>query len=538
MLLRRSVLVLVAAVSHIVSAAEPASYTVKPVPFRLEAKLEGTFEPPQIAEVRPDMRRWTQLVVEDAVPHGTRVGRGDVLVRLDTTKIDETIRDLEVAGRLATTALGLLERELVLLEKATPLQLEVATRTRRMIREDVERYDASEAELAAAANDKQLEAAEFSLANAEEELAQLEKMYEQDDLTEETEEIVLKRARFEAEMARFNAAFVRDRHERMAGLDLPRRREFLENLDRSSELEFERAEAGLPVALEKQRLELEKARNDQRKAAENLTELKAERERMPIRAPADGIVYYGKWRQGKWTDADAAAGRLRPGGQLDARETFMTVIGPGKLALRVGVPEKDLARVTAGHPARVVPKAFPEVRLTARVRGVSPVPVAVGRFDALLDLAEEHPRLAAGMEAEVRVIAESRPEAMAVPKKAVFAEPLDDDTRFVYVAGGDGKPAWKRSVAVGRANDELVEITAGLSYGDVILLEKPKGDDPAKSDEKPAPDDASKGEAKPKADEKQKADEKPETAAKAAAEPKPAEKPAAPPVPTSAPGKG
>lgn len=491
-------------------AAESATYSVKPVPFRLEAKLEGTFEPPQIADVRPDMRRWTQLVVEDAVPHGTRVGRGDVLVRLDTTKIDEAIRDLEVAGRLATTALGLLERELVLLEKATPLQLEIATRNRRMIEEDVERYETREAELATAANDKQLEAAEFSLANAEEELAQLEKMYEQDDLTEETEEIVLKRARFEAEMARFNAAFVRDRHERMAGLDLPRRREYLENLDRSSELDFERAEAGLPVALEKQRLELEKARNDHRKATENLAELQAERERMPIRSPADGIVYYGKWRQGKWTDADAAAGRLRPGGQLDARDTIMTVIGPGKLALRAGVPEKELARVTAGHPAKVVPKAFPDVRLMARVRGVSPVPVAAGKFDALMDLAEEHPRLVAGMEADVRVIAESRPEALAVPKKAVFSEPLDDDARFVYVAGGDGKLAQKRTVAVGRANDELIEITAGLAFGDVILLDKPKSDDTPKSDEKAKPDD------------KPKAEEKPEPAVKAAPAPAPA----------------
>lgn len=507
-------------------AAEPATYTVKPVPFRLEARLEGTFEPPQIAEVRPDMRRWTQLVVEEAVPHGTRVGKGDVLIRLDTEKLDETIRDLEISGRLAATALGLLERELALLEKATPLQLELATRNQRIVREDVERYETREAELAAAANDKQLAAAEFSLANAEEELAQLEQMYEQDDLTEETEEIVLKRARFEAEMARFNEALTRDRHERMTGFDLPRRREFLKNLERAAEIDFERAEAGLPVALEKQRLELEKARNDQRKAGENLAELKAERERMPVRAPADGVVYYGKWRQGKWTDADTAAGRLRPGGQLDARDTIMTVIGPGKLALRAPVPEKDLARVTAGYPARVVPKAFPDVRLMGRVRGVSPVPVAAGRFDALLDLAEEHPRLAAGMEAEVRVIVESRPDALAVPKKAVFSEPLDDDARFVYVTAGDGKPPQKRTVAVGRANDEVVEITAGLAIGDEILLEKPKGDG------------KSKGEDTSKSDEKPKPDAKPETEAKPqpAAEQKPAEKPAAAPAPVPAKG--
>ncbi len=498
--LRRLIAVLAAvAVSAQIDAAEPATYTVKPVPFRLEARLEGTFEPPQLTEVRPDMKRWTQLVVEEVVPHGTRVGTGDVLVRLDTEKVDEAIRDLEIAGRLAAIALGLQERELAILEKATPLQLELAARARRMVREDIDRYQKKEAELAVAANDKQLEAAEFSLANAEEELAQLEKMYEQDDLTEETEEIVLKRARFEADMARFSAALTRDRHERIAGLDLPRRREFLANLDRASELDFEQAQGGLPVALEKQRLELEKARNEQRKAGENLAELKAERARMPIRAPADGVVYYGKWRQGKWTDADTAAGRLRPGGQLDARDTIMTVVGPGKLAVRAGVPEKDLARVVIGAPAKVAPKAFPEVRLPASVRGVSPVPVAAGRFDAVVELAEEHPRLVAGMEAEVRVVAESRPDALAVPKKAVFSEPLDDEARFVYVVSRDGKDKEprKRSVAVGRANDESIEITAGLAFGEEILLERPKPDEKPKSEDKPPTDAKAKTEEKP-----------------------------------------
>jgi len=493
----RVVIVLVALATPLgLAAAEPATYTVKPVPFRLETKLEGTFEPPQLVEVRPDMRRWTQLVVEEAVPHGTRVGKGDVLIRLDTEKLDETIRDLEMSGRLAAVALGLLEREVTLLEKSTPLQLEVAARSRRMIQEDVERYDAKEAELAIASNDKQLKSAEFFLANAEEELAQLEKMYEQDDLTEETEEIVLKRARFEAEMARFNAALSRDRHERMAGFDLPRRREFLDTLAKTSALDFEKAQAGLPVTLEKQQLELEKARNEQRKSAENLADLKAERERLPIRAPADGIVYYGKWRQGKWTEADSAAGRLRPGGQLDARDTVMTVIGPGKLTLRAALPEKDLARVLVGYPAKVVPKAFPDVRLAARVRSVSTVPMAAGRFDAVLDLAEEQPRLTAGMEAEARVVAESRPDALAVPRKMVFSEPLDDDARFVYVAV-DGPEPRKRTVAVGRANDEFIEISAGLSFGEVILAEKPKADDKPKGEDKSKDDDESRNAEKP-----------------------------------------
>jgi hypothetical protein len=149
------------------------------------------------------------------------------------------------------------------------------------------------------------------------------------------------------------------------------------------------------------------------------------------------------------------------------------------------VPEKDLARVPVDAPARVVPKAFPDTRLKAKVRSVSAVPVGNGRFEAVLDLVGEDPRLVAGMEAEIRVIAEQKAEALAIPKKGVFTDDLDDDQRFVYVVAA-GKEPVKRTVAVGRSNDELTEITAGLTVGEEILLEKPlaaKPAEPAKANE-------------------------------------------------------
>lgn len=483
----------------VATAADP--YKVKLVPFKLEAKLEGAFEPPTLTEVRIDPKRWSQFVVETAVPHGTRVGKGDVLVTVETDKIDEQIRELEMGGRLSDLAHGLLEREVQLLEKSTPLQLEQARRSQRIAAEDLKRYEEKEAAQAAAMNDMSLKFREFSRENSEEELEQLEKMYEQDDLTEESEEIVLKRARFEAAAARFFEKLARDEHERNVAFDLPRRLESVRRASQAATLDLERAEAALPVALARAKLELEKATNDRRKAAENLAELKADRKRMPITAPADGVVYYGRWRNGKWTDAENAAGKLRDGGQIDPRETVITIVSPGKLAVRSGVPEKDLARVPVDAPARVVPKAFPDTRLKAKVRSVSAVPVGNGRFEAVLDLVAEDPRLVAGMEAEIRVTAEQKAEALAIPKKAVFAEDLDDDQRFVYVVAAGKEPA-KRTVAVGRSNDELIEILAGLTVGEEILLEKPaaakpaeaaKANEPAKAAEPPK----SAGAAKP-----------------------------------------
>ena len=456
-------------------AAKSASAThrVGLVPLRIEARLEGVFESPNMVELRLDPRRLTQLVVTEAVPHGTRVGKGDVVVTVETDKFDESIRDLEIGMRIADLTHSLMERELAALEKATPRQLEFASRVRRIAEEDLKRYEEKEQALATAANDANLKMSTFSRENAEEELAQLEKMYEQDDLTEETEAIVLKRARFQAEVARLYEKFARDNHERSTTLGLPRRLESIRKTAEAAILEQEHAAATLPLALDKLRLELEKSTNERRKAAAQLADLKADRQRLPLTAPTDGVVYYGRWRQGKWMDADAAAQRLRPGGQLDPREPVITIVGAGKLHLRSVVTEKDLGRMPVNAVAKVAPRAFPEPPLAGRVRSVSSVPIGPGRFEAVIDLTDERPHLVAGMEADVRVVADFRPEVLAVPRKAVFVEELDDAKRYVLVVPEPGKDAVKRTVAVGRANEELAEITAGLAVGEEILLEKP-----------------------------------------------------------------
>ena len=470
---------LAAAVAPTVFAADPpakpaaSTHRVGLVPFRIEARLEGVFESPTMVEVRIDPKRWTQLVVERAVPHGTRVGKGDVLVTVETDKLDDAIRDLEIGGRLAGLSHALLERELAWLEKATPRQLEFAARARRIAAEDLKRYEEKERQLTEVANDASLKMSTFSRENAEEELGQLEKMYEQDDLTEETEAIVLKRARFQAEVARLYEKFARDNHERAVALGLPRRLESIRKAAEAAALDDEHAAATLPLALDKLRLEVEKSAHDRRKAAAQLADLKADRRTLPITAPTDGVVYYGRLRQGKWVEGEAAALRLRPGGQFDPRETSITIVGGGRLHLRSGVPEKDLGRVPVHAAAKIAPRAFPEPPLAGQVRSVSPIPIAPGRFEAVIDLAEERPQLVAGMEADVRVVADFRPEVLAVPRKAVFVDDLDDAKRYVLVVPEAGKDPTKRTVAVGRSTDELTEITAGLAVGEEILLEKP-----------------------------------------------------------------
>jgi multidrug efflux pump subunit AcrA (membrane-fusion protein) len=137
------------------------------------------------------------------------------------------------------------------------------------------------------------------------------------------------------------------------------------------------------------------------------------------------------------------------------------------------VAEKELGRVPVKAVAKIMPRAFPEPPLAGQVRSVSTVPIGPGRFDAVVDLTDERPHLVAGMEADIRVVADFRPEVLAVPRKGVFTDDLDDAKRYVLVVPEAGQEPVKRTVAVGRSNDELTEITAGLAAGEEILLDKP-----------------------------------------------------------------
>lgn len=441
-------------------------------PLKVEVTLGGVIESSSMHEVALAPKEWTQWIVVEAVAHGTRVKKGDVLVRFETDKIDESLRDQEAGQALAKLAIEQAQKDLAILEESVPLDLAIAERARTIADEDLARYEKIEAEVAQKAEEFQLKLAEQVLQYNEEELKQLEKMYKADDLTEETEEIVLKRARNDVEQARFRFEQTKVGHERALKLDLPRAMETKRNAARQATLSWEKARTTLPLALSKQKLDLEKLLFDREKSQEKLAELSRDRELMTLRAPADGIVYLGRCLRGKWTTAVELATRLRTGGAVQPREVVMTVVGDGSLFVRANVPEKELEHVQPGAVGVAVPTAFPKARLPVAVREISPVPAGDGTFDAQLTLTGKTTEpLVAGMVCEVKLVPYKKADAVTAPAKAVFTDEWDETQRYVYLVE-EGKPV-RHAVQVGHASGDKLEITAGLKTGDEILLEEP-----------------------------------------------------------------
>jgi multidrug resistance efflux pump len=459
------------------TAAEPATYTAKKGPLKIEVSLKGTFEARANQEISLRPKEWKTLKVVKALAHGTRVTKGEVLVEFDLEEINRLIADLTTDQELATLALKQAETNLKTLEAATPLELAAAERSKRLADEDLARFLKIERPMMEKAEAFLLKMTENSLQYEQEELRQLEKMYKADDLVEETEEIILKRQRDTVERAKFSLEVAKILYDQAIHVSLPRDEESRKQSVRKEDIALKKVQATLPVALKQQPLELAKLKVQQSRNAEKLKRLLADREMLKVVAPIDGIVYYGQYRRGEWTGASGAADDMRPGGDVTVGEVFMTILQPRPLAIRASVPEKDLHWVRPALSGKVEATGYPDLKLTATVSSVDAVPAIGNKFEAILtpNLDAKADALMPGMNCTVKFVPYLNRQATTIPASALFREELDDQQQYVYLVPKGGKPK-KQPVTAGKKSDDRVEILKGLQPGDKILQEKPKDD--------------------------------------------------------------
>jgi len=449
-------------------------------PLKIDVGLKGTFEPRRVTSISLNVKQWNALSVLKAVKHGARVERGDLLVALETEKIDQAIDDLRTQIRLTDIELSKGRQELAALEKLTPMDLAAALRNERILREDFDRFMKVELPTARKAAEHYLKTYADNLAYEREELAQLEKMYKADDLTEETEEIVLRRARDAVKQAEFSYELAKMRHEQTMKFSLPREEEGVKDAVGRERLSLAKAKILLPLALERQKLAIGRAEVERARAEEKLEELLADRAAMTVKAPVDGVVYYGKWVDGVWSGA-TASDQFARGTALSANRVFMSIVQMQPLRIRTQTPEKDLQYVRAGLEGVARPVAYPDERIPVVVANVADVPGAGASFDTTLTLVGKKAKnLWPGMTCLVTLPGYVKKKALLVPPGAVGTDPLDDDVHFVYRVGKDGKPK-KQPVKLGKRTAKDVEILGGLAEGDKVLSDASK---PPKDTEK------------------------------------------------------
>ncbi|MGC8875016.1 MAG: efflux RND transporter periplasmic adaptor subunit [Chloroflexia bacterium] len=137
------------------------------------------------------------------------------------------------------------------------------------------------------------------------------------------------------------------------------------------------------------------------------------------------------------------------------------------------VEETDLAQVAVGHRVRITFEALPDLTFDGQVIQVDPALVTVDGTPALqawasIDLDPNSVRLFSGMSAEVEVIAAEAHDALLVPLQAL--RELAPGKYGVFVVRADGTLEL-RQVEVGLQDDVQVQILSGVELGENVLLE-------------------------------------------------------------------
>ncbi len=461
-------------------AADATTVTVHKAPFSGDATFDGVFDARQMQEVavRPEAWKEEYIIREIAAP-GTAVKAGEVVLKIDSAKLQEGIADLEATLKAGEIGLRQHQIDLESLEKTSPGDLQAARRAKQTADEDLTYFVEKDREQQTKAAEFAVKSAEQNLMYIKEELRQLEKMYRGDDLREDTEEIILTRQRNQVDAARYALTVAQSERDHELKTALPRHDEELRRAAEKAALALEKLEVGSPVAIATARSELEKLRMEQANNVVKLEKLRHDLQGMTVRSLHRGVIYYGENQQGKWATAAALAPKLATGKPVQPFEVLLTVVGPESIEVRAEVPESDLHLLRNGQTGYVIPTGYPDERIPATLSEAPPYPDVSGKFWARLTLDTTraaklaHPPVP-GMTCSVKLNLFPKSEAISIPSKALFSDDGTEPVYYVYVKAEGGKPA-RRDVKIGRRTSDRVEITSGLKDGDTVVLERPSG---------------------------------------------------------------
>lgn len=170
-----------------------------------------------------------------------------------------------------------------------------------------------------------------------------------------------------------------------------------------------------------------------------------------IRAPFDGFV---------------GLRRINIGDYTTIGQEVVDVVRLDPLRVEFSVPETLLARVQPGQRINVTVGAFPGEVFKGEITAVDPQIEVIGHSMAVrARLPNAELKLRPGLFAQVSVTLAVKPDALLVPEEAIW--PIGQDKTLYVIEDGVAK---RRIVKIGERKPGLVEIVAGLSAGEEIVV--------------------------------------------------------------------
>jgi len=451
------------------AVAEMATFVAKQGPLTISVLESGTIKSREQTIIKNEVEGRTTII--SLVAEGTRVKKGDLLVELDASTMDDDKIEQEIRTMNAEAAYINAKETLEVTKNQAASDVNVAELTLEFAIQDLDQYKVGQFPNDETAAVNQIEIAKERLTRDEETLKWSERLFEEKYISNtelQADQLTVSQARNTLELAENELELLRDftykRQIKQLGSDVHQARMALERTNARARADVIQDEADLKAKeqeYKRQQAKLEKLLDQISKAK--------------VYAPADGMVIYATTaKRGGWRDNREP---LDEGVEVWERQELIYLPTADSAMAEVDIHEASLEKVHVGLPAIITVDALPGQQFIGTVGRISPLPDSASMwmnpdlkvYNSDVYLEGESADLRTGMSCKVEIVVAQHEDAVYVPVHAVIrvaGKPT------VYVVNEDGSTE-ERQVEIGLDNNRMVHIVSGLSEGEVVWLAPP-----------------------------------------------------------------
>jgi HlyD family secretion protein len=446
----------------------PLTFTAVKGPLTISVSESGTIKSRNLEIIKSELEGQTTILF--LVPEGTQVKKGDLLVELDASKLQDQRIDKQITEQNAEANFIRARESLEVAKNQAQADIAKAELDYQFAKEDLQKYERGDYPMAVKEAEAKLSLSQNELARAAEKLKQSTELYAESftSLSEvQADELSKKRADLDLVVVTEQLKLLKD-------FTYKRRITELKSNEEQTRLALERVKRKASADLVQGAAELKAKESEYERQKAQLAKIVSQIQRTKLYAPTNGLVVYATTGQN--------AGRmnaepLAEGANVRERQDLIYLPTTASVMAEVKVHESSLDKVRPGLPVRVTVDALPGKSFVGVVAKIAPLPDAQSAwmnpdlkvYNTEIHLDGNSEDLRTGMSCRAEIIAEQHAEAVYVPVQAILRV---SGKPTVYVVEKD-KPVERREITLGLDNNRMAHVISGLNPGELVQLNPP-----------------------------------------------------------------
>lgn len=444
------------------------TFVAKRGPLTISVLESGTIKPRERLILKNELEGRTSII--SLVPEGKYVTKGEVLVELDASTLEDALIDQEIAVQNAEAAFIDANETLAVAENQAQADIELAKLTLKFAEQDLEQYLDGQYPKDVNTARNEITLREEELQRAEDTLGWSERLFKEKYLSNtdlQADKLAVTRSKNALDLAKEELRMLMEyTHQR--------------NIDQFTS-DYHQAEMALERTLRKAKADVIQAKADLKakelefmRQQDKLTKIRDQLDKATIISPVEGTVIYAtSARRSGYRDNREP---LNEGVEVFERQELIYLPTAQSTMAEVDIHEASLEKVRVGLPAIVTVEALAGRTFLGKLGRIAPLPDPASMwmnpdlkvYESEVYLEGNTPDLRAGMSCKVEIIVKQYEDVVYIPVWAVIRI-ADQPTVYVVHAGS----IEQREVQIGLDNHRMVHVISGIEEGEVVLLNPP-----------------------------------------------------------------